>query len=127
METGKYVLVVEDDHDAAEVTATVLEWLGHRCRVVHTAGDALRALHEHEPAIVLLDLGLPDGPGADVARALRQRPGGEAVAVIATTGFSDEARFREAVDAGVDDILIKPLTIAMVADALARVRRPVAA
>src|SRR5690242_7506636 len=100
MENGKYVLVVEDDADAAEVTCAVVEWLGYRSVVAHRGKDAIRIARELRPEIVLLDLGLPDAPGADVARALRAGPGLGAFAIVAVTGFSAPELLEAAYAAG---------------------------
>lgn len=127
MELGKCVLVVEDDADAAEVTCAVVEWLGYRSVVAHRGKDAIRLAHELRPEIVLLDLGLPDAPGADVARALRDTAELEPLAIIAVTGFSAPELLAEGYAAGVDDIVIKPLAIATLGAALARARTRTAA
>src|SRR5690348_11109989 len=89
MENGKYVLVVEDDADSAEVTCDVVEWLGYRSVVAHRGNDAIRIARELRPEVVLLDLGLPDARGADVARALRDGLGLGAFSIVAVTGFSE--------------------------------------
>lgn len=127
MENGKYVLVVEDDADAAEVTCAVVEWLGYRSVVAHRGIDAVRLARELSPEIVLLDLGLPDAPGPDVARALRDGAGVGALSIIAATGFSAPEMLAGAYAAGVDEVVVKPLTIASLRDALARVRQRTAA
>lgn len=127
MENGTYVLVVEDDADAAEVTSAVVEWLGYRSVCAHRGKDAVRVVREVRPEIVLLDLGLPDALGPDVARALRGAAGFEALSIIAVTGFSAPEMLAAAYAAGIDEVVVKPLTIANLRDALARVRPRTAA
>ena len=123
MENGKYVLVVEDDRDSAEVTCDVVEWLGYRSVVAHRGMDAIRLARELGPEIVLLDLGLPDARGSDVARALRDM----GARIVAITGFSEPERLAAAYAAGVGEVVIKPLTIAGLRDALGRARPRTAA
>ena len=127
MENGKYVLIVEDDADAAEVTCDVVEWLGYRSVVAHRGKDAIRIAREVSPEIVLLDLGLPDARGPHVARALRDGAGPGALSIIAVTGFSAPEMLEAAYGAGVDDVVVKPVTIASLRDALARARPRTAA
>ncbi len=97
---GLRVLVVDDNRDAAESLALVLQLAGHETRTAGDGPQALVAAREFRPAAVLLDIGLP-GPmdGYKVALRLREEPGLEAVLLVAVTGYGtpeDVARAREA-------------------------------
>ena len=84
------ILVVDDDHDAADSLALLLTLLGHEVRTAYDGPAALRAAHGRLPRFVLLDIGLPGMDGYEVARRLREQPGRDAVRVIALTGYGRE-------------------------------------
>lgn len=105
------VLVVDDNKDAADSLAMLLELDG--CSV-STAGDGAEALDvfDHlQPEIVLLDIGLPDIDGYEVARRIRsrQRPG--KILLIALTGWGQEQDKKRAAQAGFDEHLTKPVNL----------------
>lgn len=108
------LVVVDDDEDAARSLKTLLELDGYRVRVAHTAAEALRVVAEHLPLCVLLDLGLPDADGNDLARRLRARHGSGLILVAVTGRGSDDER-REAEAAGIDFVMVKPLDPARLA------------
>jgi signal transduction histidine kinase/ActR/RegA family two-component response regulator len=112
------VLVVDDNEDAAMMLATVLEGWGHDVTTVGTGPDALHAVDEWKPELVLLDLGLPGMSGYEVAQHLRAS-GHSALRIVAVSGYgqpSDAARSRAA---GVDAHLAKPVAL----DVLERIVR----
>lgn len=99
------VLIVEDDAANSEVLSLVLEMAGHTVSAASTAKDALTRAAADEPAVVLLDLGLPDENGERIIPALRQSlPAG--ARIIITSGTSVSAA--EAKRLGVDGVLGKP-------------------
>lgn len=114
------VLVVEDDLDAAEVMCLVIESLGHECRVAHCGRDAMQVVRELQPQIVMIDLGLPDQSGFELARSLRDGPNGASLHLVAVTGYGDASRPERARAAGFDDYVVKPVLIATIAQAIAR-------
>ncbi len=110
------VLVVEDHPDTGESCALLLQLLGHEARLAATCADALRAAEGFAPDLVLVDIGLPDGDGYDLADRLRaalpRRP-----RVVAVTGYDHlEGRSRRA---GLDGHLVKPFTPEALAAVLA--------
>jgi two-component system CheB/CheR fusion protein len=117
---SRRILVVEDQHDAAEVLATVAESWGHEVRVAHDAVAALAIVDEWAPDIVISDLGLPRVDGYALARALRDRPGGDVVTMIALSGYGREQDKQAAVDAGFDHHLVKPPDLTVLGDLIAR-------
>lgn len=106
------VLVVDDNSDAANALAKLLEMLDQQAEV---AGDGLEALarcEEFAPDLVLLDIGLPKLNGYEVARRMRDLPGGEAIEIVAVTGWGQERDIRRAGEAGFDLHLTKPVSLA---------------
>ncbi|WP_030613680.1 ATP-binding protein [Streptomyces fulvoviolaceus] len=112
------VLIVEDNADLAATYRTLLERQGHHVTAVHTGGDALAAAHPFD--VVLCDLGLPDIDGYAVARALRARPDGERLRLIAVSGFSQGTDRALSRAAGFDAHLTKPLPLTDLLDLLER-------
>jgi signal transduction histidine kinase/ActR/RegA family two-component response regulator len=105
---GRRVLIVDDNADGADSLGLLLEMLGAKVRVVYSGQAALAALEAFQPAVVLLDVGMPDLDGYEVARRIRQRAGFEDLTIIAITGWGqaeDQLRSREA---GFDAHLTKP-------------------
>ncbi len=103
------VVVVDDNRDAAEMLAGVLEKLGCSVQVAYDGASALAVLAKSDPQLVLLDIGLPGMDGYEVARRLRASH--PASRIVAVTGYgqpSDRARSQEA---GFDDHLVKPVSL----------------
>jgi PAS domain S-box-containing protein len=93
------VLIADDNRDAAESLAILLQMDGHEVTVAHDGLQALSAARAMPPQVVLLDIGMPKMDGYQVARALRQSAEGRRMTLIAMTGWgqeSDKARAREA-------------------------------
>jgi signal transduction histidine kinase/DNA-binding response OmpR family regulator len=102
------VLVVDDNHDAAEAVAVLLGMSGHQVQVAGDAMAALAAVPDFAPEVVVLDIGLPGIDGYELARRLRALPQTRAALLIALTGYGqlgDRGRTREA---GCDQHLTKP-------------------
>jgi signal transduction histidine kinase/ActR/RegA family two-component response regulator len=110
------VLVVDDNRDAADSLGVLLDVLGYDVRVAHDGNAALEAVGRFEPVLVLLDLGMPEMDGYEVARRLRAGPGGHALVIVALTGWGQEEDRQRSRAAGFDHHLVKPTDI----DALQR-------
>ena len=111
-EDAKYrhrVLIVDDYPDAAEATCMLFTRLGHLCRCAISGEHALDEARTFLPDIVILDIGLPDLNGYEVARTLRQRHG-LGVYLAALTGWGQPEDRRRAIDAGFDQHIVKPAT-----------------
>src|SRR5207249_10039286 len=80
------VLVVEDNPDAAQSLGKLLRLWGHEVRTASDGASALEAVRAQPPDVVLLDIGLPELDGYEVARRLRREPGLEGVVLVAMTG-----------------------------------------
>jgi signal transduction histidine kinase len=105
------ILVVDDNEDAADTLAMLLEASGHEVLVEHSPHRALARAADAAPQVCLLDIGLPDMDGAELARHLRARPETADALLVAVTGYgqeSDRARTREA---GFDHHLVKPIDL----------------
>ena len=109
--TALRVLVVDDNIDAAETMATMLELFGCTTQLAHTATSALALAPDFAPDVALLDIGLPDFNGYELARRLRFTPPCEGIVLIAATGWGQERDRQLAFDAGFDHHLTKPIDI----------------
>ena len=105
---GVRVLIVDDYPDAAEISCMLLEMLGHECRAANTGQDALDEASRFEPRVVILDIGLPDMTGYEVARLLRLRADGKPLHIAALTGWGQPADRVRAFAAGIDQHIVKP-------------------
>jgi CheY-like chemotaxis protein len=105
--TGLSVLVVDDNRDSAEMLQVLLGMLGHSVSVAHTGRAALESVANTNPHVVLLDIGLPDMTGYDVAREIRAS-GAAPVRLVALTGWGREEGGEAAAEAGFDQYITKP-------------------
>jgi PAS domain S-box-containing protein len=106
---GLKILVVDDNRDAADSCATLLELCGHHVQTAYTGRNALELAETFRPHALLLDIGLPDFDGYQLARKIRAAPWGNSVVLIALTGWGQEQDRRRAFDAGFDHHLTKPI------------------
>ena len=102
------VLVVDDNHDAAEMLAMLLVESGHQVRTAHDGPAALLAAIDYLPQVILLDIGLPSMNGYEVAEWLRQHPLLKDVLLVAMTGYGQETDRQKSQKAGFDHHLVKP-------------------
>jgi CheY-like chemotaxis protein len=105
---SRRVLVVEDQPALSRVTVALLEKLGHEVRSAADGPEALLAVREYNPEVVLLDIGLPGMDGYEVARCLRNEMGKDAPLLVAMTGYSQHEVNRHARKAEFDHHLVKP-------------------
>jgi len=110
---GQRILVVDDNRDAAETLAMLLESDGARARAVYDGPAALAALPGLRPHTVLLDLGMPDMDGFEVARRIRTDPAWAGVRIVALTGWGQESDRERTRGAGFDFHLTKPVDLGM--------------
>jgi PAS domain S-box-containing protein len=106
---GRRILVADDNQDAADSLAMLLEMSGHEVRVAHDGRAALSLAQTFHPDTALLDIGMPQLNGYEVARALRREPWGAGITLIALTGWGQESDRQKAIDAGFDRHLTKPI------------------
>ena len=110
------ILVVEDDAAVRSLMAVTLDTQGYRYHLAGNGGAALIEASTQQPAVMLLDLGLPDMEGVDIIRKVR---GWTSMPIIVISARSEDADKVEALDAGADDYLTKPFSVE---ELLARLR-----
>jgi signal transduction histidine kinase len=103
------ILVVDDNEDAAESVAVLLQMHGHDIRMAHDGLEALAAGDAFKPDVVLLDLGMPRLNGFDAARRIRQKPWGKHTLLVALTGWGQQQDRHRTAEAGFDAHLVKPV------------------
>jgi DNA-binding response OmpR family regulator len=103
------ILLVDDNTDAAESLAMLLESYGHEVVIKADGSKGLEAALSYSPEIVILDIGLPDIDGYELARRLRAAGGAKNTVLIALTGYGQERDKELAMAAGFDYHLVKPV------------------
>lgn len=103
------ILIVDDNTSGAQTLRMLLELDGYEVSVASCGEDALRQFQANKPSIILLDIGLPDMSGYDVARGIRLTSEGELVTIIAITGWGGERDQALARNAGCDLHVTKPV------------------
>jgi PAS domain S-box-containing protein len=106
---GARILVADDNRDAADTLALILELDGHEVQKAYDGLEALKLAEEFRPQIALLDIGMPHMDGYQTARRIRDRPWGDSVLLVALTGWGQEQDRRQASEAGFDQHLVKPV------------------
>ncbi|WP_334187549.1 PAS domain-containing hybrid sensor histidine kinase/response regulator [Noviherbaspirillum sp.] len=112
------VMVVDDNEDAARMLAMVVTSLGHKVTIEHSPRKALERAERERPQLFLLDIGLPDMDGYELARHLRAASTTSAIFLIAVTGYGQEQDRACALQAGFDHFLVKPVDMVQLADIL---------
>ena len=105
------VLVVDDNADAADTLAELLQLLGYETTTAGDADQALRKIDEFKPNLALFDIGLPGTDGYELARQVRARPDGASYRLVALTGYGQESDRARAMEAKFDEHLVKPVAI----------------
>ena len=104
-------LVVDDNQDAADSLAALLEIDGFDVRTVYDGAAAVEATALASPDMIVMDLGMPGMDGYETARAIRQQAGAEHILMIALTGWGQNDARRRTVEAGFDHHLVKPVEL----------------
>jgi CheY-like chemotaxis protein len=120
---ARRLLVVDDNPDGAETIATALNVLGFDVRTAHDGAEALSVAARFRPEVALVDIGLPVMDGYELAGRLRQELG-PGVALVALTGFADERDRVAGHEARFSAYLVKPVTLARLADCLGGLSGP---
>jgi PAS domain S-box-containing protein len=113
------LLVVDDNVDAAQSLAVLLRMEGHEVQVANDGLSALEQAPAFHPQLVILDIGMPQLDGYEVARRLRQMPDFDKVRLVALTGWGSDEDRRRARAAGFDCHLVKPVELSSLRDILA--------
>jgi signal transduction histidine kinase len=108
-EAARRILIVDDNHDSADAVALILQLDGHDVKTVYSGFDALDLVEEFKPHAVLLDIGMPQLNGYQVAQRLRMQEWGKNVLLIAQTGWGQEEDIRQCREAGFNHHVTKPI------------------
>jgi PAS domain S-box-containing protein len=115
------VLIVDDNVDAANSLALLLGLGGHETQVAYGGREALERVEAFQPEVVLLDIGLPEMDGYELAGHLRAMPQSNGFRLIALTGYGQSDDHQHALAAGFDDHLTKPVDLPTLERTLARI------
>jgi CheY-like chemotaxis protein len=121
---SRRILVADDNRDAAESLAALLALEGHEVTLAYDGAAALLAYERTRPDICLLDIGMPHRTGNEVATAIRARADGHAVTLVAITGWGQDADRSQAIAAGFDRHLTKPVDPAALLRLIAELASP---
>ena len=108
---ARRVLVVDDNVHAAQSLAVILELWGHDVQVTHDGSSALDLVPDYRPEVILLDIGLPEMNGYQVADRIREDPTLARTAIVAMTGYASDDDRQRSMAAGFRDHLVKPLDL----------------
>lgn len=120
-DAGRRILVVDDNVDAAQTLAMLLEMSGHKVMIAHAGRKAVELAEAMQPEVVFLDIGLPDINGLEVCRMMRRSPQAAAMKIVALTGWGSAQDLARTADAGFDGHLTKPVEPEAIEQWLARV------
>jgi len=107
---GRRILVVDDNKDSAISLATLMELAGNQTEMAHDGEEAIAKAESYRPDVILLDIGMPKMNGYEACRAIRQRPWGKGIVIIALTGWGQDQDRRQSTEAGFDGHLVKPVS-----------------
>ncbi|WP_317171791.1 CheR family methyltransferase [Spirosoma validum] len=116
--SGRRILVVDDNQDAADSFALLLELTGYTVEVCYSGQQALEAAEQLQPDVILLDIGMPGLDGYETARLIRQQAWGRHLILIALTGYGQADDKRQSQEAGFDGHLVKPVELEAVSQLL---------
>ena len=111
VQVRRRILVADDNSDALESLATLLELSGHEVFSAANGALALEAAERNLPEVALLDIGMPKLDGYEVARRIRAQPWGRRITLVALTGWGQDSDRRRSGEAGFDSHLVKPLDL----------------
>jgi CheY-like chemotaxis protein len=107
-------LVVDDNQDAADTLAMILQLLGHATHCISDPHKVVDAVDAFAPDIVFLDIGMPGLSGYDVARRLRSHAANDLLTLVALTGWGQPEDRRRTAETGFDHHLVKPAELAAI-------------
>jgi CheY-like chemotaxis protein len=115
------ILIVDDNVDASESLALLLQLYGHETTTAYDGNAAIDVAEQFRPRVILLDIGLPGLNGYEVCREIRARPWGKQAIIAAVTGWGQDEDRRLSVEAGFDHHLVKPVDPEALQDWLAAI------
>ncbi len=117
--TGRRILVVDDNVDAASTLAMMLKLMGHEVRTAHDGLEAVDAATAFRPELILLDIGMPRLNGYDTCRRIREQAWGKQARILALTGWGQDEDKRRSKEAGFNGHLVKPVEPKVLVELLA--------
>jgi PAS domain S-box-containing protein len=105
------ILAVDDNRDSAASLAMMLKLLGNEVATAHDGLQAMEAAERFRPDVILMDMGMPRLNGLEATRRIREQPWGRGTAIIALTGWGQEADKQRSADAGCNGHLVKPVSL----------------
>jgi len=121
---ARRVLIVDDNVDAANSLAMLLRHAGHETQVAYSGREALTRIESFEPEVALLDIGLPEMDGYELASRLRAVPQLGGTRLVALTGYGQSEDRKRSQEAGFDDHLVKPVDLPALERTLAGMAAP---
>ena len=106
---GRRVLIVDDNLDAAETLAMMLDILGQQTQQAHDGHAAVTMAAEYKPDLIFMDIGLPGLSGHEAAQKIRGELGMDGIYMIALSGYGTEDDRRKSLQAGFNAHMVKPL------------------
>ncbi len=117
--TGRRILVVDDNQDAARTLSMLLKLKKHEAHPRFGGREAIEAAEKLRPEVILLDIGMPELDGYETCRLIREQPWGKNMVLIALTGYGQDEDRRRSKEAGFDGHLVKPVDLAKLTELLA--------
>ena len=117
------VLIADDNEDAADMLATLLGMKGHEVCVAHDGLEAVTSAIEFHPDVALLDIGMPQLNGHEVAAQIREQLGHESVMLVAITGWGQDRAAQDVRRSGFDHHLVKPIDFEQLSACLSEQQR----
>jgi CheY-like chemotaxis protein len=118
------ILIADDNHDALESLALLLECDGHEVRRAVNGAQAFELASSWKPELALLDLGMPVMDGYEAVRRIREQPWGKDLLIVALSGWGQSSDIQRSREAGFDSHLVKPASFESLADVLGRLTAP---
>jgi len=115
------ILVVDDHPDITDILCMQFELMGHRCSAAHEGRTGIEIHHAVDPDIAIIDIGLPDISGYEVARAIRAA--NPRAFLVALTGWGEPSDITRAREAGFDRHLLKPVDSALLREIVSEAAR----
>jgi CheY-like chemotaxis protein len=118
---ARRILVVDDNHDAAECLAMLLQLTGNQTQLAFDGVAAVAAVLSFRPDVILMDIGMPKLDGYEAAQQIRQQVGGKGIILVALTGWGQDKDREKTAAAGFDHHLVKPVEYATLTTLLASI------
>jgi PAS domain S-box-containing protein len=115
---ARRVLIADDSRDGADSLAFILRAAGHEVTTAYDGQSAIELADATRPDVVLLDIGMPEVSGYDVARAIRRESWGRGMRLVALTGWGQADHRRRSLEVGFDDHLVKPVEMDVLEEVL---------